>query len=101
MPAVQVRYTVREEFAAENKANITAVMDALKARPIEGLNYAAYVLEDGQTFVHMNLSRDQETLDRFTAMEEFKAFQAALGASNPISPPKPEPMTLVAAGFDV
>ena len=101
MKAVQVRYTVRPDYVAQNRANIEKVMAALKAAPIDGVHYAAYLLEDGQTFVHMNLARSQEALDRFTGLEAFKAFQAALRASDPITPPKPEPMNLVAAGFEV
>ena len=101
MKAVKVQYTVRPEFVDRNKENIRSVMEALRANPIEGLTYAAFTLDDGQTFVHINMCRDAATLDRFTELAEFKEFQAALKESEPLSPPAPENLNLVAAGFEV
>ena len=50
MRAVEVRYTVRPEFADQNKANIRKVMAKLKGSPIDGMMYSAYTLEDGVAF---------------------------------------------------
>ena len=99
MKSVKVTYTVRPEFVEENKANIRAVMAALEANPIDGVSYAAFTLDDGNTFVHVNIARDDEALSQLTGMSEFQAFQAALRASDPIAPPSPEPMQLVGANF--
>ncbi|MGI9423191.1 MAG: hypothetical protein ACR2PA_08355 [Hyphomicrobiaceae bacterium] len=99
MKSVKVTYTVRPEFVEENKANIRAVMDALKANPIDGVSYAAFMLDDGATFVHINLARDDEALSELTGMEAFKAFQSALRGSDPVAPPSPEAMQLVGANF--
>lgn len=99
MKAVKVLYTVKPEFVEINKANIKKVMDVIKANPIKAMQYASFILDDGQTFVHINMAQDQETLNKLSEIEAFKSFQAALKASKPISPPKAENLNLVAAGF--
>ncbi len=101
MKAVEVRYTVRPEFVEQNKANIRKVMQRLRDEPIDGMFYSSYTLDDGCTFVHINIARDPETLGRLVEVAEFKEFQAALKASQPTSPPSPTPLSPVAAGFEV
>lgn len=101
MRAVRVQYTVKPEYAEQNKANVERVMEALRRNPIEGMRYTAFTFDDGQTFVHFNMAPDQETLSRLTDVPEFKEFRAALKASDPISPPTAEDLNLVAAGYDV
>ena len=100
MHAVKVEYCVRDDFIDENTANIRRVMAALRDAPIDGLKYAAFTRGDG-SFIHLNIARDDEALAKLTGMDEFKAFQAALGASQPVAPPTPEGLQLVAAGFDI
>ncbi|MCE7991521.1 MAG: hypothetical protein HEP71_06050 [Roseivirga sp.] len=101
MKAVQVKYTVRPEYVAENKANILKVMERLKEQPIEGMFYSSHLLEDGQTFVHINVSRDQETLSKLAGIEEFDQFRTALKASQPLSPPQSTQLNTIGAGFEV
>lgn len=101
MKAVKVQYTVKPEYVEQNKANIQKVMEALKANPIDGMHYASFTLDDGQTFVHLNLAKDGETMSKLQEVQEFNEFRKALKASGPISPPKQEPLNLVAAGFDI
>jgi len=66
MKSVKVEYRVRPEFAEENATNIRRVMDALRERPIEGLKYIAFVLADGETFVHLTVAKDEVILSKFT-----------------------------------
>ncbi len=101
MKAVKVQYRVKQEYIDTNKANIQKVMAALKANPIEGMYYATFTLDDGQTFVHINMSKDAETMSKLQNLEEFKSFRMALKASEPLVPPKSEALNLVAAGFDL
>ncbi len=101
MKAVRVQYTVRSEYVETNKANIKKVMDVLKANPIRGMQYASFTLDDGQTFVHINMAEDQETLDKLQEVEEFNDFRSQLKASGPVSPPQSENLNLVAAGFEL
>ncbi len=101
MKVVKVQYTVQPGFVEQNKANIRRVMDALKVTPIPGMRYASFTLGDGQTFVHLNMAKDEDTLGRLNDVREFKEFQAALKASAPASPTNVETLDLVAAAFDL
>ncbi|NNE30333.1 MAG: hypothetical protein HKN16_11900 [Saprospiraceae bacterium] len=101
MKAVQVRYKVKPEYAEQNKANIQAVMQSLKENPVPGLYYAAYNLEDGQTFVHVNLAKDEETLKKINDLAAFLNFRKGLKESGPIEPPQATNMEPVAAGWEL
>jgi quinol monooxygenase YgiN len=91
MQAVMVQYKVRPDFVEENKANISKIMVALRENAIKGLKYVTFTKEDGQTFVHLNIAKDEEALAQFSEMAEFKAFQAALRENRPLKPPSPKP----------
>ncbi len=101
MKAVRVKYTVKPEYVETNKANIRKVMDALKSNPIAGMQYASFTLDDGNTFIHINMAEDQATLDKLQGVEAFNEFRTQLKASSPISPPQSENLNLVAAGFEL
>ena len=102
MKAVKVQYTVRPEYVEQNKVNVRKVMDALKANPIVGMQYSTYTdASDPNTFIHINMCVDQETMSKLTELEEFKAFRNALQQSGPVSPPKQTKLNLVGAGFDL
>jgi len=101
MKAVKVTYTVRPEYVDQNKANIRRVMAALRSNPIPGMRYSTFTLDDGQTFVHINMAKDRETLSRLQEVEEFGEFRTALKASSPISPPQSENLNLVDMGFEL
>ena len=99
MKAVKVTYTVKAEYAAQNKANIQKVMRALTANPIAGMQYSSFILNDGQTFVHINMAKDQQTMSKLNDVPEFTEFRTALKASGPVSPPQSEDLNLVGAAF--
>jgi len=101
MRAVKVQYTVQPGFVQENKSNIGKVMDAIRASPVPGMQYASFVLADGVTFVHINMASNADTMDKLNDVREFQDFQAALKASDPVSPPDVQSLELVAAGFDL
>ena len=101
MKAVRVKYTVKPEYVEQNKANIRKVMETLRANPIEGMHYASFTLDDEQTFVHINMAKDEEILSKLQEVEVFNEFRMALKASGPISPPQSENLNLVDAGFEL
>ena len=101
MKAVKVQYIVKPEYADQNKANIRKVMDALRKHPIDGMLYSTFTLDDGQTFVHINICRDGETLSKLNDVVEFQEFRNALKASGPVSPPHQTNLNPVAAGFEL
>ena len=101
MKAVKVQYKVKKEYIAQNKINIIKVMDKLKIDPIEGMLYTSYTMDDGQTFVHINITKDLETRNRLNELKEFNAFRRSLKESDPIEPPKSTNLELVGAGFEL
>ena len=101
MKAVKVTYTVKPEYVEQNKANIKKVMDALRTRQIEGMQYSSFTTGEGNTFVHLNMAKDQESLSQLNDLPEFSEFRMALKASGPLSPPSSEDLELVGAHFDV
>lgn len=88
MMALSVNYTVQPGYVATNQKNIAALMDSLHAHPIEGLWHKAFLLDDGQSFMHLNIAKDQETLDKLSEVEAYREFRAQLGASEPVAHPK-------------
>ncbi|PCJ65290.1 MAG: hypothetical protein COA58_10555 [Bacteroidetes bacterium] len=102
MRAVKVQYTVKPEFAEENKTNIQKVMSALNTNPIVGMQYSSYTDNDNpNTFIHINMAKDEETMSKLSDLQEFTAFRMALKASQPLSPPKQTTLNLVGAGFSM
>jgi len=101
MKAVKVQYTVKPEYAEQNKVNIQKVMDVLKSNPIEGMLYSSYTLDDGQTFVHINIAKDDATMAKLNEVQEFNDFRKALKESEPISSPESTNLNPVAAGFNL
>ncbi len=95
MKAIKVQYTVKPEFVDRNKENIKAVMDSLQAEPIEGMYYSTYRLEDGSSFMHINIAINDEVMSKLNEVEAFKNFRMALKGSEPLSPPKAEKLEFV------
>lgn len=100
MKAVKVRYEVKPEFVDQNKKNIQAVTEFLKANPIEGMYYFSSQLEDG-SFMHINVAKDDETMAKLNAVEAFSHFRMELKASEPISTPESEKLEIVGMGWDL
>jgi hypothetical protein len=53
MKVTRVQYTVRGEYAEQNKKNIAAVMQELRALNNGDVRYAVYLQGDGKTFMHL------------------------------------------------
>ena len=101
MNAVKVQYTVKPEYVATNKKNIARVMSKLREINNPDIKYTAFLLDDGQTFVHFVMRANEEVQSVLSDMEEFKDFQQQLRNSDPISPPHPENLNLVATGWEI
>lgn len=95
MKAVRVQYTVKPEYVETNKKNIHAVMNHLKNNQIEGMWYRAFLLEDGQSFMHINICENEETMGKLGEIELFNKFRMELKASSPVSPPKSENINMI------
>jgi hypothetical protein len=77
MEKVIVRYKVKPGKVAENEQLIKEVYQQLHHEGMEGLSYATYKLEDGQTFMHIaNYSGEGKA--PLTGIRAFKDFQAGI-----------------------
>ena len=101
MKAVKVQYKVKSEYVSQNKVNIKKVMEKLKSSPIEGMLYSSYTMEDGETFVHINIAKDADTMNKLNDLQEFNEFRKSLKESDPIEAPKATTLELVEAGFEL
>jgi hypothetical protein len=72
MRAVKVEYTVKPDYVETNKSNIQKVMDELRERGNAGILYSTYVKEDGVSFVHFSIHKDEENI--IPSLSAFKAF---------------------------
>lgn len=100
MRAVKVEYTVKPEYVATNKANISKVMEELRSLGDTGILYSTYIKEDGVSFVHFSIHRDEDNI--IPSLMSFKAFTTQLKAEglnggNPIA----IKLDMVAKSFDL
>ncbi len=86
MKAKRVQYTVNPGFAETNQTNIRKVMEQLRGKGDVGVQYAAYVHEDGRTFTHLLNYRDEQALSVMQTLETFKAFQGELRPNLEVPP---------------
>ncbi|MEO8512673.1 MAG: hypothetical protein ABI543_03875 [Ignavibacteria bacterium] len=101
MKTVRVQYKVKPEFVETNKSNISRVMSDLRGLNDTGIKYSTFIFEDGQTFMHFAMFRDEDGQKKLNELESFKKFGAELKASGPVEPPKPEVLSLVDSCFEI
>ena len=101
MKTVMVQYTVKPEFVETNRSNISNVMAELRQINDAGIKYSTFILEDGQTFIHFAMFRDEDGQKKLNELESFKKFGAELKASGPLAPPNPLVLSLVDSGYDI
>ncbi|MEO6452812.1 MAG: hypothetical protein ABIN97_02005 [Ginsengibacter sp.] len=100
MRAVQVEYTVKPEYAATNKANIQKVMDEIRSLGNKGFLYSTYVKEDGVSFVHFSIHKDEENI--IPSLAAFKVFSTQLKAEGLAGgAPRVLKLEMVAKSFDL
>jgi hypothetical protein len=99
MTIIRHRYTVRPEYAMQNKRNIDEFITALTAASVPGLLYRVFLEEDGQTFLHLVISQGDPS-ELIMGLASFKKFQSELLASDPVVKPDRVGMSLVAASGD-
>jgi hypothetical protein len=100
MRAVKVEYTVKPGYVTTNKANIQKVMDELRSMGNLGILYSTYIKEDGVSFVHFSIHKNDENI--ITSLSSFKAFSTQLqteGLAGEV--PKALKLEMVAKSFDL
>lgn len=100
MRTVKVEYRVRPDYVETNKQNIVNVMKELRGLGDVGVQYSSHVKEDGQSFVHIVMQRDEAAAKVLGGLESFKTFQAQLKGGLEV-PPKAEELKLVEKSFDL
>jgi hypothetical protein len=94
MKITRVQYTVRSDFVAENQRNIEAVMSELRTRGDNDVRYAAYLHDDGKTFMHLVHYNTAAAEHLPASLEAFRHFRARL-KDHLEAPPKSETFGLV------
>ena len=75
-------------------------MKFLQENPIEGMLYSSYNLaHDEQSFVHINICKNEKTLSSLNDVEAFQLFRKELKASQPIDPPKQTKFDFIGSSF--
>lgn len=97
MKSVKVTYTVKASFVAKNIENIQVFINDLQKMNNDGIRYSIYLAEDGKTFTHLSLYKDEVAQQVFLDMASFKSFQEQRDASELEVEPGIEVLNLVAA----
>ena len=83
---VMVRYTVKPERAAENERYIEEVFAELARSTPPDMQYSAFKLDDGVTFVHVYTHESPDGGDALRALPAFQAFRAGLADRCAVAP---------------
>jgi hypothetical protein len=78
MKRLMVRYKVKPECAAENEGYIARVFEQLEREKPTGVRYAAFKLDDGNSFVHVVSYEAADGRSLLTELSAFKAFAAGV-----------------------
>jgi len=99
MRAIKVEYTVKPEYVNTNKANIKKVMEELRSMGDIGILYSTYIKEDGVSFVHFSIHKNEENI--IPSLPAFKVFATQLKAEGLVGEqPKSLKLEMVAKSFD-
>ena len=86
MKGVMVRYTVKAGRAAENERYIEQVFAELARMAPAGVQYSAFKLDDGVTFVHVYAHESDDAAGLLTTLPAFQAFRAGLNDRCEVAP---------------
>jgi hypothetical protein len=100
MKAINVTYSVKSEFAAQNQQNVRAFIDDLAKINNPSLRYMAFLAKDGTTFNHMALYENDAAQKTLFELPSFQFFQKQRDKHGIEAEPKIEEIDLIAASFD-
>ena len=101
MNGVRVQYTVKEEYVETNKANIQQIMADLREINNTDIQYSAWLMDDGKTFVHLVMRANQEAQKTVSELPSFQEFQRQLKESGLEAPPNAEDLTFVGSSWEI
>jgi len=97
----QNRYTIKEEYAAQNQEQISRVVEELRALGRLDISYSVFVEDNGKTFLHLLFCANDEAEQLFFRLPSQQAFQAGLAASHLEMLPTMTTIHLVGATSDL
>jgi hypothetical protein len=95
MISVIVTYTVKPEFVEQNKQHIQQFLKDFKALDTSSFVYSVYTKEDGLTFVHHSIYKDETIQTEVLNVPSFKEFQRLRDESGLNGTHKVEVLSLV------
>jgi heme-degrading monooxygenase HmoA len=101
MISVKVTYRVRPDFVKSNEENIKTFMKDFRKLDSRLFQYAAFLLEDGTTFVHHSIYKDEEIQKTVLNVDSFKRFQKLRDESNLVGEPKIEIANVIDATIHI
>ena len=101
MNGVKVQYTVKQEYVETNKANIRLVMADLRKINNPDIQYSAWLLEDGKTFVHFVIRANDEAQKTVSELLSFQEFRRQLKESGPEAPPQAQDLSPVGSSWEI
>lgn len=101
MISVKVSYTVKPEFAAQNKQNINSFLNDFKQLKHLKFLYNVYVQDDGITFLHLSMYENEEVQQTILTIPSFLKFQLERDESGLTIEPKIEMISLVGSSLSL
>ncbi|WP_316765993.1 hypothetical protein [Pedobacter frigiditerrae] len=101
MISVKVSYTVKPEFAAQNKQNINAFLTDFKQLKQLKFLYNVYLQDDGLTFLHISMYENEEVQQTILSTPSFLAFQQQRDESGLSVSPSVERLSLFGSSLGV
>lgn len=101
MIIVKVTYTVKPDFVIKNKEKINEFKKDFKKINSNEFRYIAYVGEDGKTFIHISMYKNEAIQKQLLAVKSFKLFQQQRNECGLEVWQKVEMMELVRASYNI
>lgn len=101
MIVVKVTYTLKADFVLKNQENIHIFLNDFKKISSNDFRYIAYIGEDGKTFTHISMYKNEEIQKQLLAVASFKSFQKERNDSGLEADEKVEMIKLIGASYDI
>jgi hypothetical protein len=101
MISVKISYTVKPEFVAQNKQNISMFLADFKKLVGKKFLYTVYVKDDGLTFLHVSMYENEEVQQQILNVPSFLQFQKERDESGLNDTHKFEVLTLMGSSLSL
>ncbi|WP_199140782.1 hypothetical protein [Pedobacter sp. ASV12] len=99
MISVEVSYTVKPEFVARNKQNISLFLADFRALTHLNFLYQVYIKEDGVTFFHLSMYENEEVQQQILQVPSFLNFQKERDESELEKAPRFDQLSLIGSSL--